>query len=372
VRETTDTLDAILSGPFQARVIVDALLDEDVTFPDLPVSDWELTGDIERDLPTAADLTVTYSGKDGTGLSPRGFLDVLAPYGQQVNVLLECSLRQYSETVQIGRFRIDSVPESSDSYFQFAGKTLVAGSQVQVGAVDLLLGVQKNGFRWPAPPAIPASSWAELQRLTGLPVSPSLDDRATPAGLIYQPKTGGRLEAVQQLSSWLGGVGVVNSFGEFTVVPFEPGDVVLELGRGKVVTPPQAISTDGLTNWVVGTYQEDDGTPIYAEDWVRTGPLRADGPLGPWITQAESDDSIKTQSAADARVTQLLQRSLATQTYRVEVSCRLNPLVENGDVVKVNTIDGRSIIGRTVNWKITRGKALMNLTLDVARDAPAA
>jgi hypothetical protein len=371
VRESNPTLDAILSGPFQTRLIVDALLDEDVTFPDLPVTGWELTGDIERDLPTAADLTVTYNGKDGTGLSPRGFLDVLAPYGQQVNVVLECSLRQFSETVQIGRFRIDSVPESSDSYFQFAGKTLVAGSQVKVGAVDLLLGAKKDGFRWPEPPAR-TSAWDELQRLTGLPVAPSLDDRPPPAGLIYQPKDGGRLEAVQQLSSWLGGVGVVNSFGEFTVVPFEPGDVVLELGRGKVVTPPQAISTDGLTNWIVGTYQADDGTPIYAEDWVRTGPLRADGPLGRWITQAESDDSIKTQAAADARVKQLLQRSLATQTYRVELSCRLNPLIENGDVVKVTTIDGRSIIGRTVNWKIAKGTALMNLTLDVARDVPAA
>jgi hypothetical protein len=372
VRETNETLDAILSGPFQADIVVDALLDEDVTFANLPVSDWDLTGDFERDLPTAADLTVTYNGKDGTGLSPRGFLDVLAPYGQQVNVLLKCSLRGVSETVQIGRYRIDSVPESSDSYFQFAKKVLVAGSTVKVGAVDLLLGTKKNGFRWPAPPAIAGSTWAELQRLTGLPVSPSLPDRPTPTGLIYQPKDGGRLEAVQQLSSWLGGVGVVNSLGEFTIVPFDPGPVVLELGRGKVVTPPQAISTDGFTNWIVGEYQEEDGTPIYAEDWVRSGPLRVDGPMGPWITKAESDDTIETQDAADARVAQLLKRSLATQTYRVVVSCRLNPLIENGDVVKVTTIDGRSIVGRTVNWKLTKGTALMTLTLDVARDVPAA
>jgi len=372
VRESNETLDAILSGPFEADIIVDALLDEDVTFEGLPVSEWDLTGDIERDLPTAADLTVTYNGKNGTGLTPRGFLDVLAPYGQQVNVLLQCTLRGVSETVQIGRYRIDSVPESSDSYFQFAGKTLVAGSQVKVGAVDLLLGPKKDGFRWPEPPARLDSSYDELQRLTGLPVLPTLDDRPTKPGLIYQPKAGGRLEAIQQLSTWLGGIGVVNSFGEFTIVPFEPGDVVLELGRGKVVTPPQAISTEGLQNWLVGTYQEEDGTPIFAEDWVRSGPLRANGPLGRWIGYADSDDSIKTQDAANARVAQLLKRSLAQQTYRVEVSCRLNPLVENGDVVRVTTIDGRSIIGRTVNWKITKGKALMNLTLDVARNAPAA
>jgi hypothetical protein len=365
--ENPELFTQIGAGVRSQRLIVDVFYDDNPTFDDLPISDWTLSWDLESELKSTADLTAAYTSLAGESLSPREFLDTLAPYGQQVNVLIEVTAGDQSAALQLGRFRINQSPEAADSYFSFLGRNLTAGSLVKVTSDDLLSAVKRDGFHWPEPPILTSSTWDELQRISGLPVAPNLTDKATPSGLIYQPKEGGRLEAVQVLASWLGGVGVTNSFGELTTVPFAYGDPVTELfigDQGNVLSATTSVDSDGLYNTVVGSYQEKDGTPIFST-YSSTGVLSPTAPFGEY-TYYDSTDTVETQAQADARVRSVLKQLQRGQTYRVTLSCIADYRLEVGDVVRFTSPTG-SIVGRMLTCKFTPD-GLMETTIDVRRD----
>jgi hypothetical protein len=368
VRDASDLFGQIGAGSRSQRLIVDVFYDDEPRYEDLPISDkdWSFSWDLESELKSTGDLTVAYTSLAGESLSPKDFLDVLAPYGQEVNVLIEVTAGPVTEVLQLGRFRINQSPQAADSYFQFLGRNLTAGSMVKVTVDDLLSSVKRDGFHWPEPPNLTDSTWDELQRITGLPVAPSVPDKPTPSGLIYQPKEGGRLEAVQMLASWLGGVAVTNSFGELTVIPFEFGDPVAELfigDQGNVLSATTSVDSDGLYNTVVGTYQEDDGTPIYVTETAK-GVLAPDGPFREY-TYYDQTDTVKTRTQAEARVKSVLDQLQRNQTYRVTLSCIADYRLEFGDVVRFTSPTG-SIVGRILTWKPT-ADGLMEITLDVQR-----
>jgi hypothetical protein len=183
--------------------------------------------------------------------------------------------------------------------------------------------------------------------------------------MIYQPKEGGRLEALQVLLSYLGGVGVTNSFGEVTAVPFDYGDPVLTLSmgtEGKVISASTSVDSDGFYNVVVGDYQEKDGTPIFVEPARATGTLDPDGPFGEF-TYYDKLDSVQTLAAAQARVQSVLQRLIDSQTFRITLSCLADYRLEHGDVVRFESMTGRSRAGSS-RLKFT-ADGLMEVTLDV-------
>lgn len=364
MRVASDLFGQIAEASRTVRLIVDVFYDDEPVFADLPVADWSLSWDLESELKSTGALTAAYTSTAGESLSPKGFLDVLAPYGQQVNVLVEVSAGPFSDTLQLGRYRINQAPEAADSFFQFLGKTLTAGSLVKVTVDDLLSSVKRDGFHWPEPPVMVDSTWDEIQRITDLPVNPSLADLPTPAGVIYQPKEGGRLEAVQQLASYLGGVGVTNSFGEVTAVPFDFGNPVATLSmgaEGKVLSASTSVDSDSFYNVVVGTYQEDDGTPIYCLA-AATGVLNPEGPFGEY-TYYDSSDLPKTQAQGQARANSVLDRLVASQSFRITLSCVADYRLERGDVVTFKSMTGE-IVGRIISIKFT-ADGLMEVTLDV-------
>lgn len=374
MRDTTATMTdgvdlfaQVAAGSRSQRLIVDVFYDDEPIFTDLPVTDWTLTYDLESELKSTTDLTAVYTSTAGESLSPRGFLDALAPYGQQVNVLIEVAAGPYTDTLQLGRFRVNQSPDAQDSYFRFADRTLTAGSLVKITADDLLSTVKRAGFHWPEPPLLADTTWGELQRITGLPIAQNLPDAPVPAGIIYQPKDGGRLAATQMLMSALGGIAVTNSFGELTAVPFTYSAPVatLDIGEnGRVLSVSTSLDSDGLYNTVVGTYQATDGTPLFAVAYG-TGPLAPDGPFGPY-TYYDTSDTVTTQAAADARAESVLTQLQTGQTYRITLSCLADYRLEPGDVVTFTSQTG-AITGRIISLKFT-ADGRMEPVLDVRRD----
>jgi hypothetical protein len=74
---------------------------------------------------------------------------------------------------------------------------------------------------------------------------------------------------------------------------------------------------------------------------------------------------VKTQAQADSAVRAVLDQSIGSQQYDVQIQCHVNPIVEIGDVV---TLEGwkRPLVGRLRKVSLSNS-AYMNVTLRVAR-----
>jgi hypothetical protein len=380
MRDTTATLGEVLKSSFGARLIADVFYDDERTLKGLDVGAYTLQWDIEGEIKGNGYLDVVYQGGTGDSLTPREFTDRLAPFGQEVNLLMEITAGTFSETVMLGRYRIVAAPTASDRYAKFMGRQVVTGTTLRVNIADLLVGVQREGLRWPSPP-LRSTTYAEMQRLSGLPILESVPDAPIPTGVIYEPKDGGRLEAVQMLASWLGGTAVVTALGELTVVPFEPGDVVntISMGEdGRILDVQTGMDSEGVYNEVVGTYQSDDGTPFYSVASINSGPLAVSGPYGRY-TFNDTAQGVQTQGQANIRARQQLDRLISGQSYRITVTCVLDPRVEVGDMVTLNgplefdqddpTDEGTPAFtdtGRVLSCGFGTDNT-MTITLDVAR-----
>lgn len=374
----------LTQGSFSMRLVADVFYGDERTIVNLPVDpdSWTLTWDVEGQTKFSGTIRVIYQGLTGDGVTPEGLTDPLSPFGQEISLLAKISFGSvFTETVLLGRFRIDSVPNASDSWFGFGGVAYVSGSIVDLEIVDLLDNIRRWGFRWPGVPTYTTSTWDELALISGLPIDTDpLPDKATPGNLVYQATSGARLDAVQQLMSYLGGVPVVNSFGELTALPFNVGAPVntLTMGlQGTVVSIENALDSSQVFNEVVGSYQDDDGNPIWAVATITGGPLTYGG-LYPATTAYDSDDTVTTQDAAFTRVRNVLQQYLQAYTIRYTLTTIVDPRAEIGDFVQVNgpqavnPIGGAlsaplfTLTGRLVSIELTgTDPGLMTVVIDV-------
>src|SRR3546814_20364587 len=104
-----------------------------------------------------------------------------------------------------------------------AGVDVVVASRVQVEFRSLEERVRRRGFRSAEHPASLGSCWDEIRRITGMPVVETVEDKPIQGSSVWEPKPGGRLEAVQKLADVLGGIPPVNSVGAFPIVTEDVG-----------------------------------------------------------------------------------------------------------------------------------------------------
>lgn len=368
MRAGSDLLKAALTSNVTHRIVVDSFYGATRTAVDLPVDQWELRWDVEGEIKSFGQLTIRYSGDMADSYSPKEFTDLLAPFGQELNILLEVSVGDFSETVQLGHYRIVSVPDARDEYMSIPGQNLTVGSSVTVQLQDRLVGVKRRGFRFEESPPSLMSCWAEIGRLTGMQLIRSLPDQPVPTSVAYAAEQGGRLRAVQDLAGVLGGVAYVTSDGALSVLPDTNGSTALELklgAEGTILDVAQAMESEGVYNTVVGNFTDADNNPITAVAEKVEGAFGTSSPFGEY-TRYYSSPLVKTQAAADSAVAKILAQATATQTYRVPVQCLLNPLIEFGDVVSVERPVGSPLVGRIMNYRFGSSR-LMSLEMDVAR-----
>lgn len=374
MRAGTDNLAAVLrSGGFSVRLVADVFYGATRTFADLPVDTWQLNWDSEADIKASGKLTIAYSSAIADSLSPTEFTSILAPFGQQVSVrmLITANEDRFTETLQLGWYRIESIPDAVDENFELLGQTLTVGSRVTVNLQDRMLAVKRAGFHSERNAKAGGSCWDELGKLTGAQLLRTLPDQPLPSSLVYEASQGGVLKAVQGIANALGGVPYFTSDGMLSVLPDEDGDVVatLEVGeRGTVIDAGLAMDSEGVYNAVVGTFTDDDQNPIYSVASIRSGALAVGSEYGEYV-RYYSSEFVKTQAQADKAVQAVLTQSSKSQSYRVPVQCIIDPRIEDGDVVTVQRMNGTSVTGRVMNHSLSSGE-LMDLELQVVRALP--
>lgn len=368
MRQHTDALGAVLTGSFTRRLFVNVFHGSDRVLAGQRFESWSLDGDINRAVPLSGSGVVVYSSVAGESVVPRGTAGILSPFKARLELVMEISAGDFFERVSLGLFRVVSVPSARDYTAVVDGVEIVTASRVAVEFRSLEEDVRRRGFGRADQPASLASCFEEIRRITGMAVDESVSDAVIPAAVVYEPKQGGRLDAVQTLADALGGVAVVNSVGAWTIVPDVVGDPVLELRlgeRGTVIDVAADIDTETVYNRVFGTFEDANRVPIYAEASVTSGDLAVDGPYGE-NTRYYASDLVTTQEQADAAVASVLALSVGSQQYDVPIQCHINPLVEIGDVASL--VDGdRTLVGRVVKFSMSDG-AYMNVTLRVSRE----
>lgn len=367
MRQHSADLEDVLSGSFERELSVNVFNGAQRVLEGARFESWQLDSDLGRGICAQGSGTIIHSSPNGDSIVPVGTDGILSPFRARVEPVMTIRAGGFSESVSLGTYRVTAVPSASDSLATVGDRELVAASRVGLRFDSLEADVDRWGFRFPEQSPAGASAFEEIRRLTGMPVEESVPDVDLPSLKVWEAKQGGRLAAVVELGKVLGGSAVVNSRGAWVVVPDEIGEPVatLRLGAaGTVLDVADEIETDTVYNEVVGTYEAADGTPIYAVATAPAGPLDPTGPYMP-NTRYHSSDLVKTQAQADAAVQAVLDQSIGSQQYDVQIQCHVNPLVEIGDVV---ALEGwkRPLVGRLRKVALSNSP-YMSVTLRVAR-----
>lgn len=367
MRQHSDGLRDVLSGSFDRQVTVNVFHGVERVKEGLRLESWTLRGDLDAQVACTGSGVIVYESVKGESLVPEGTKGVLSPFRATLELVMTVTAGRFEESVSLGLFDITSIPSAFDVYADVNDQRVVVASRVEVEFASLDRRVLRRGFRSPEHPPSLTSCFDELRRITGFPVEQTVDDQPIPANIVWEPKQGGRLEAVQRLGDILGGIPVVNSSGAFTIIPDEVGDPVGELwlgSNGTVVDVGYSVDTDTVYNTVVGHFEDDNRTEIWAVAEVLTGDLAVDGLYGE-NTRYFSSEFVKTKAQAETAVQSVLALATGSQQYDVPVQCHINPLVELGDVLELKGWV-RPLVGRL--WAFAMSSTeLMTVTLRVER-----
>lgn len=358
MREATDHLLDALAGSFTVEAVCDVFRGTDRVLQDVRVTEWEVSGSLSAEVKYSGSATLVIPSVQGESYVPHGAQGVLSPFGATLTVSSVVSAGQFRERTQLGWFKITRVVSARDSVADVLGSSRNVASIVEVEFRSLEERTRRAGFVSPEQPAAESTCWEEIRRICLLPVSVSTVDVPVPDGLTWTCEPGRRLKAVLELGRLLGGTVVPTADGRLTVAP-DAGDPVLTLRLGEwgtVLDVSNTIDSDGVANEVVGIYEAEDGTPIYARA-VATGVLGDDDRY----TVFHESPTVKDQAAADLTVEAELARITRSQSVDREIECVFNPLLEVGDFVTVEGWD-RPLSGQVVDVRLSADPT-MNLTL---------
>lgn len=368
MRQATQELADVLEGSYVRELTVNVYTASERHLQGARLESWQLSSDLGRAICGQGSGVVVHSSVDGESLVPVGTKGVLSPFRARIEPVMTIRAGSFEQSVSLGVYRVMAVPSAEDFFAEHDNRELVTASRVGVKFDSLESDVDRWGFQFPETSVAGASAFDEIRRFTNMAVEMTVDDVALPSLKTWEAKQGGRLEAVMELGRILGGQAVVNSRGAWVIIPDEVGEPVatLRLGeRGTVLDVADEIDTDTVYNEVVGAFEDADGNGLYAVARVASGPLSVDGPYLVH-TRYYSSDLVKTQAQADAAVQSVLDQSIGSQQYDVQIQCHVNPLVEIGDVVELSGWK-RPLVGRLTNVSLS-DSAYMNVTMRVDRE----
>ncbi|WP_447948208.1 hypothetical protein [Microbacterium maritypicum] len=368
MRQGSAELVSVLSGSFERELSVHVFAGSDRVLEGLRFESWQLSSDLGRAICGQGSGVVVHPSLDGGSLVPVGTSGALSPFRARVEPVMTVRAGSFEESVSLGVFRVVAVPSAEDFTVEQDGREVVVSSRVGLKFDSLEADVERWGFRFPESSPAAASAFDEIRRFTNMPVEETVPDVVLPSLKTWEAKQGGRLEAVMELGRVLGGQAVVNSRGAWVIVPDVIGAPVatLRLGElGTVLNVADEIDTDTVYNEVVGSFEDAAGNPLYSVASVSSGPLSVDGPYLR-NTRYYSSDLVKTQAQADSAVRAVLDQSIGSQQYDVQIQCHVNPLVEIGDVVELSGWK-RPLVGRLTTVSMS-DSAYMNVTLRVDRE----
>lgn len=368
MRQGSAALVDVLTGSFEREVSVNVFNGSTRMLQGERFESWQLEADLGGKVASSGSGVIVHDSVDGSSLSPVGTRGLLSPFRARVEPVMTVTAGSFSESVSLGTFRVTGVPSTSDTTVTIDGREIVTVSRVGLRFMSLDEDTRRWGFRFPEQSPMDASAFSELRRITGMPVEQTVPDVSLPAAKVWEAKKGARLDAVLDLGRILGGSAVVNSRGAWVIIPDEVGEHVatLRLGEfGTVLDVADEIDTDDVYNEVIGSFEDEAGNPFYCIAAVETGDLAITGDYKPNTRYYESD-LVKTHAQGDTAVQSILALSIGSQAYDVQIQCHVNPLVEIGDVVKLEGWK-RPLVGQL--RKITvNDSPYMSVTLRVHRE----
>lgn len=374
MRTHTEMLGKVLrGGSFRVDVNFDVVYGPDRLLQGVPVTDWSFNGDRAADIPHAGELTIAYQDDFARSYTPREVTDAFAPFGQQILPTVTISLGPFIERIPLGVYRIDEVPDGRDEFITRGTRRLVTGSVVKLQLLDMFQAVKRAKFRSLEQPAS-TSAWAEIARLTGLPVTRTVADATVPLTITYDRS---RLAAVQTLATILGGRAAMLSDGSIGIIPNTAGAPVFDLqigAEGVLLDVGYSLSSDDRPNVVIGDFEDAAGAPIHVEAQIESGPLAIDGPYGEHVAEFPDDlkPLYKTKAACQAAVDAMLEQLTGGTMPEAPVATLFDPRLELGDVGTLQRPD-RTLTARINKYSMSgdqSGKADMSLTVEVLEDEP--
>lgn len=345
----------VLTGAsFTYQWIADVIVNGERVMQDLPCTAPDFQDDDSQLVQSTGSLTFVWQDDFARSIAPTSVSDVLSPFGTQVWVyLLIEDGPAFSERVPMGQYLVDGAPSINTTRMLFQGAPITVGDVIKVTLSDLFYGVQVDRFYTPGSPPSLASTWNEVQRLTGLPVTrtDTVPDAKISGQVAYQED---RLQAVYDLANYsLDAVPFITPDGTLSMRPNDwPNPVdVLEHGAGNLISVGRGMADDEVYNAIaVRAYDSSNGAAILASGQVADGPLRAaepDGSLSPFRRRPTfySSQFITTQQQAQEYVAKWLPRVSRLAGVEVDLVETLNPLRQLGDVLTVREL-GNEFIGR--------------------------
>lgn len=337
MREVSSRLREVLdSGNYSIQWVADLVYDGEPRAQNLNLLQPKFSWDMSAQVQGTGSCQILWDDVFGQSIVPREIGDLFSPFGAEIQVDLILSAGSFSERVAMGRFVIDSVPDSVEYAITRAhgGAPVVAESRVSLALSDYFLRVGRDKFPFPSSPKS-TSMWDEAQRLTGLPVFRSIDDRLLPTNIAYDED---RLEALGKVFGPSNAWPTLTPTGALTARSKEWPAPVDRLVT--VLDSPLVMRSENVYNRVVveGKNPDPDGVPLRAVAELSDGFLRAqnrDGsrsPFGGNTFEYRSEfltSQVQCQTAAD----EMLPRVSRIRAVTRRVVEPFNPLREVGDVL---------------------------------------
>ncbi|WP_442575862.1 hypothetical protein ACSBPH_01545 [Microbacterium sp. F51-2R] len=372
MRFGSSDLKGVLTGPFDAVWTADLYYNGERRIADVPIADVRFGEDANADVQQSGSCTVVWTDEFASSVLPVSVSDPLAPFGAQLYVYCLVSAGNFSERVAYGRFLITDVPSARDEEMRFRGEWVTVGSTVGLELRELLAGVQQESFDVPTAPTDLSSTWAELGRVSGLPLIRSVADVPITRSVMYPD---GKLDAVYELMGvMLDAVPHVTSDGALSARPNVWPDPVDDVTLDVIESVSSSMSAAQVYNRVVVRATGGDQAAVLAVAEVTSGPLRVrnpDGSVSPFRARTRylSSEFVTTVEQAQAWADSELAKVSVLRSRVVEVVETFNPLRERGDAVRVER-NRVWLIGRVVS--VDRGGATQRLRVEVASTVPKA
>lgn len=318
-----------LAGSYVMRARAESWLSGRQLDDDIPVADGELTVDRTARVPESLSLSVPIEA-DGVSYDPTGDPEhPLAPYGQRLRI---------SVGIELGPSRIEWV---ALGWFLITDAS-VEGHTVAVRAAGLLQLIDEARLVSPFQPTGTFSSTLRklIEPALTARISPSLADRAVPAGMSWDED---RLGAVYELLDAWPADAYVTEDGYLTVVPAaDPISHVLHLNdgaSGTLVDRSASTTRDGGANVVVARGQTADGAQVQGAAYDTSGgPLSYGGDFNPLpVPYFYSSPLLTTVAQANAAARTVLARLQRASRQELGVEAVPNPLLRTGDRVLITS-----------------------------------
>lgn len=282
----------------------------------------------------------------GDSLVPKSKTDLLAAYGQEVSLFRDVLTARGDllATIPLGVFHITRAGDAVERrrYFKQVDRWVTLDWSVSLDLDDMFEAIVADDFLAVETPAAGASVWAEIQRLSPIPVQSTLTDTVVPASTVYDTRIG----ALTTLIGLLGGEPKLTRSGVLTARQADAWmtatDAAFDIAG--TITWSDEI-TNRFYNQVVVSSTNDPTLVAYRSLTDDSNPLSVNRAGG--RTTKQSAPIYTTQAMVDAAAVTMLARVSTRRSRNVTVECTPEALLcELGDVGWVrDPVNQRAVFG---------------------------